>query len=141
MEESRSRQERLALTQTAVIGTILTAMTAVQTLDYHLPLPAPAKPAVVASLGALALRFSVMALRLARPDAVDRSGRSHPWLATVEAAASGVATASVAWVVVSLASAAGLIPASPPTMVGAIAGGFLASLVVGVWVRRRARVR
>jgi hypothetical protein len=59
----RHHQERLALLQTAVIGAVVMALTAVQAFQYRVPMPGPVQPAVIACLTSLALLMSSAAVR------------------------------------------------------------------------------
>lgn len=66
-EASRRRMERFGLLQAALIGAVLMGLTAIQSLQYAVPIPNSAKPALVASLGALALYLAAISIWLALP--------------------------------------------------------------------------
>lgn len=53
---------------TGVIGAILMVLAAIQSLEFTVPLPPLVKPAVVTTLGAVALLFSLVVLRVTVPD-------------------------------------------------------------------------
>jgi hypothetical protein len=95
-DAARHRHERFTLLQTALLGAVLMCLTAVQSLDYRLPLPAPVKPAVVAALGAATLYLSTTVLRLALP-ALRAGQRGAAWL---HYTAGGLLAASTVWLAV-----------------------------------------
>ncbi|MGH3937835.1 MAG: CATRA conflict system CASPASE/TPR repeat-associated protein [Pseudonocardiaceae bacterium] len=87
------RQESVNLGLTGVIGAILMSLAAIQSLQYTVPLPALAKPAVVTALGALALFASLVVLRIVVPD--------RRWSLMLAQAGFGGITATLTWVGVS----------------------------------------
>ncbi len=87
------RQERFNLGLTGVIGAILMSLAAIQSLNYRVPLPPLVKPAVVATLAAVALFASLVVLRLAVPD--------RRWPLVLMQAGFGLVMASLGWVGVS----------------------------------------
>jgi hypothetical protein len=96
-EAGRRRQERFNLLQTAIIGAVIVALTAVQALGYQLPLPGPLKPPVIAALGAIALLLASIVVRLALS-----SGRQP--LAWLSYAAAGLTIAALTWLAVAWVS-------------------------------------
>ncbi|MEU7004236.1 CATRA conflict system CASPASE/TPR repeat-associated protein [Nonomuraea sp. NPDC046570] len=58
----QQREGRVNLLQAAMVGSMIMVLTAVQALGYRVPLPEPVKPAVIASLGALALLLATLTL-------------------------------------------------------------------------------
>jgi hypothetical protein len=92
-EAADQRRERFNLLQTAIIGAIILALTAVPALGYQLPVPGPVKPPVIAALGAIALLLASIVVRLALP-----SGRQPlAWLAYT---AAGLTAAAFTWLAV-----------------------------------------
>lgn len=85
------RQERVNLGLTGVVGAILMSLAAIQSLQYTVPLPAPVKPAVVTTLGALALWVSLVVLRVTVPE--------RRWSLALVHAGTGVVTAAITWIV------------------------------------------
>ncbi|MEO3795613.1 CATRA conflict system CASPASE/TPR repeat-associated protein [Nonomuraea sp. B10E15] len=61
-EHAREREERLTLLQTAMTGTMLMTLTAVQAFAYKVPLAGSIQPPVIALLGSLALLFATLTL-------------------------------------------------------------------------------
>ncbi|MFF1604633.1 CATRA conflict system CASPASE/TPR repeat-associated protein [Streptomyces mirabilis] len=54
IEHRERRWERLAVLEAAVLGTLLMMLTAIQALNYHVPMPDQVKPYVVLGLGVMA---------------------------------------------------------------------------------------
>jgi hypothetical protein len=96
-EAGRRRQERFNLLQTAIIGAVIVALTAVQALGYQIPLPGPVKPPVIATLGAIALLLASIVVRLALS-----SGRQP--LAWLSYTAAGLTVAALTWLAVAWVS-------------------------------------
>jgi hypothetical protein len=96
-DASRVRQERFALLQTAIISVVIMCLTAIQALGYQIPLPDPAKPAAIATLGAITLWLSTIAIALAQT----HSSATVGWLQDITV---GLVAASGAWLVGSLVS-------------------------------------
>ncbi|MFF7213738.1 CATRA conflict system CASPASE/TPR repeat-associated protein [Streptomyces sp. NPDC008238] len=84
-------RNRLSLVQTSTLGSLLTALTVVQTLDYDLPLPKPAQLPAILVLAAVALLLPLAVLRQAAVSAVSLSYR---W---IDSAAAGLLGSSVCW--------------------------------------------
>ncbi|MCF6473569.1 hypothetical protein FAF44_35060 [Nonomuraea sp. MG754425] len=61
-EKAREREERLTLLQTAMTGTMLMTLTAVQAFAYKVPLAGSIQPPVITLLGTLALLFATLTL-------------------------------------------------------------------------------
>lgn len=87
--ERRARQERFGLLQTAVIGVLVMVLTAVQSLQYRVPLDQHVDPALIAFLGALALVLGVEMFGRAQP-ADAGSGRMR-WARALSAGLCGAA--------------------------------------------------
>jgi hypothetical protein len=87
------RQERFNLGLTGVIGAILMSLAAIQSLGYTVPLPRLVKPAVVATLGAVALFAPLVVLRFAVSD--------RRWPVVLAQAGFGLVMAALGWVGVS----------------------------------------
>lgn len=137
-EAARHRQERFALTQTAIIGTVLMALTAFQTLGYEMPLPGRTKPAIIATLGAAVLWLSIVALRMATP-----ADEPHPRLVRQlpELTAFGALTAAVAWLSMSLAAGRvrWITRDEIATLAAASAAFLFGAIVAWAWYRGRRR--
>jgi hypothetical protein len=121
-EDHRRRQERVNILQLAVVGAVATALGAIQALSYQVPLPGPAKPALVALLGTLALALALAV------GAVAGRGTRLSWLLPV---ASGAVAAAAAWLVSSL-----LAGSTPAPAVIAAGAAFLAATCIHIWRRR-----
>ncbi|WP_030765645.1 MULTISPECIES: CATRA conflict system CASPASE/TPR repeat-associated protein [unclassified Streptomyces] len=52
---AQARRDRLTLSQTSVLGSLLLALAAIQSLGYRVPLPNPVQPGLIAFLASLAL--------------------------------------------------------------------------------------
>jgi hypothetical protein len=89
-EDGRRRQERATLLQAAVIGAVVMGLTAVQSLNYDVPLPGSVKPAAITALASITLYLAATVLRLAMPE------RRTP-LHLLEHAATGLTLGSVLW--------------------------------------------
>lgn len=128
-EAARRRQERFTLTQTAIIGTLLMVLTAIQALSYRVPLPGPVRPALITTLGAAVLWLSVVAVRLVGASASR---------ATVECAAFGALVAALTWLATSwLAGSVSWIPVGPlATTLMSAAGLAIGYAAAAFWSRR-----
>ena len=134
-ETDRRREERFSLTQTAFLGTVVTALTAVQAFNYTIPVPEPAKPAWIATLGAAAFWLASIAVRLAhqRREPHGHGGRPRDLLEITACASFG---ASLGWVTaVTLTTT----PTALVTVRVAVAGGVLGALGSAVAAWRRAK--
>lgn len=89
---ARNRQELFGLLQTAIVGAALMALTAVQAFGYHMPIPGPAQPAIIAALGTATLWLSAVVLRMAGP-----VGSRSRWRSASEIIACGLFGASIGW--------------------------------------------
>ncbi|MFD1930313.1 CATRA conflict system CASPASE/TPR repeat-associated protein [Nonomuraea mangrovi] len=89
-EAVQRRRERIDLLQTAVIGSVLMVLAAVQAFEYRVPLPGPVTPAVIAMLGSLALLLATVTLWRAADQ-----GRGA---AVAVRVFGGLACAALAWV-------------------------------------------
>jgi hypothetical protein len=130
-DAERKRQERFGLLQTAIVGTVLMCLTAIQSLGYQIPLPGPAKPAVVAALGAATFWLSTAAVRLALHGSQHQSTALR-WL---ERVAAGSFAATVVWLLISWTTAVvDRNPVPPGLTVSAAAAAFIATVAgVAVW--------
>jgi hypothetical protein len=100
VQRSRQRrQESVNLGLTGAIGAILMSLAAIQSLQYTVPLPAEVKPAVITTLGALALWVSLVVLRIIVPE--------RRWSLALAHAGSGVVTAAITWIAVSAVAGSG----------------------------------
>lgn len=89
-ERTQRRQARVDLLQTSVIGAIVVALAAVQSLDYHVRVLArPAVPAFIAVLGALALWLSMLVLALVGP--------GERWPSRLGRLSAGLLAAATGW--------------------------------------------
>lgn len=61
---SRARQQRFGLLQTAIIGTMLMALTVIQSIGYQIPIPSAAKLPTVALFASVAMWLSATAMRI-----------------------------------------------------------------------------
>ncbi|SEQ84265.1 CATRA conflict system CASPASE/TPR repeat-associated protein [Streptomyces radiopugnans] len=87
------RQETVNLGLTGAVGAVLMSLTAVQALQYTIPLPGPVKPAVVTALGALTLLVSLVVLRVVVPE--------RRWTAALVRLGAAALGAALAWTAVS----------------------------------------
>ncbi|MGC0344310.1 CATRA conflict system CASPASE/TPR repeat-associated protein [Streptomyces sp. SLBN-8D4] len=96
--ELQSKQQRVNLLQTALIGAFLMVLTAVQAFDYRFSfLPQSAVPALIAFLGALTLWLSTLVVPLLSPRARRRQTR-------LGAACAGLVAAAFAWLTTAVGS-------------------------------------
>nr|WP_238419694.1 CATRA conflict system CASPASE/TPR repeat-associated protein [Streptomyces taklimakanensis] len=122
------RQETVNLGLTGAVGAVLMSLTAIQALQYTVPLPGPVKPAVVTVLGALALLVSLVVLRAVSPE--------RRWTAVLVRFGAAAVGASLAWVTVS-AAGGGL--GAGWTWTGAAAGAIAGLAAAGAAARRGGR--
>jgi hypothetical protein len=85
------RQDSVNLGLTGAIGAILMSLAAIQSLQYTVPLPAAVKPAVISTLGLLALWVSLLVVRIVVPE--------RRWSSVLVHTGFGLLTAALAWVV------------------------------------------
>jgi hypothetical protein len=128
----RRRQEKLTILQTAITGSILMALTAIQALGYHLAVPSRVAPALIAFLGSLTLALSTRAFGILR------DGRSHG-LTGVDGLAWGAATATASWLGVSVAGDVRLgdLSVAATTVTISLAACIVAVAVYAAMTRRR----
>lgn len=119
------RQESVNMGLTGVIGAILMSLAAIQALQYTVPLPALAKPAVITALGALALFATLVVLRIVVPD--------RRWSLVLAQAGFGGITATFTWVGVSAIVGPSLAPDWTRLWAGA---GFLIGTSIAVITTR-----
>ncbi|MFB7935804.1 CATRA conflict system CASPASE/TPR repeat-associated protein [Streptomyces sp. NPDC056049] len=96
----RARRDHLTLIQTSLLGALLTALAAIQSLQYTLRLPGPVRPALIAFLAALALVLPTLALP--RKDPLPR----HSLGRGVEVLIFGAAGAGAGWLILAITEAA-----------------------------------
>ncbi|MET9878803.1 CATRA conflict system CASPASE/TPR repeat-associated protein [Actinacidiphila glaucinigra] len=126
-------RNRLSLVQTSTLGSLLTALTVVQTLDYDLPLPKAAQLPTILVLAAVALLLPLAVLRQA---AVSAASLPYRW---IDSAAAGLLGSSVCWLALTLWRLhLGHAPPAPVMTVSACAA---VGLAVTAAVHRAARRR
>jgi CASPASE and TPR Repeat-Associated C-terminal domain len=86
------RQDSVNLGLTGAIGAILMSLAAIQSLQYSVALPAAVKPAVITTLGLLALWVSLMVVRIVVPQ--------QRWSSALVCLGFGLLMAAAAWIVV-----------------------------------------
>jgi hypothetical protein len=129
-----ARQERVNLGLTGVLGAVVTVLAAIQAFGYQVPLPEPAKsaviPPVIAVLGALTLALSTVVLRAA-------SGRRRA-SATALSGALGVLAAAVVWLGIAVLCVLLDLPLPAPGTVTllAVGGALVAAALAAVLLRR-----
>lgn len=100
-QANQHRENQFILFQTAIIGAILMALTAVQAFNYRLDIPEPAQPAAIAALGFFALLLYTYALR--RAELTQRPDQPPPlWITTVISLTAGASAASVILTILTL---------------------------------------
>jgi hypothetical protein len=128
----RARQEALTLLQTSLLGSVVTALAATQSLQYKPPLDAGLYPPLIAFLTAVALWLPAAVLYW--PPGSRASAR---WR-TLDSLTSGLVGGSLAWLVTEMS-------AQPPTGLSATVAVLAGAAVAGVtWVlaaRHARRVR
>ncbi|WP_151770243.1 CATRA conflict system CASPASE/TPR repeat-associated protein [Streptomyces abyssomicinicus] len=117
----QSHQQYLTLIQTTVIGALLMTLTAVQALEYKLPLPGRLHAPLIALLGSLGLGLPLMVLRRWR---AGTGGRMSGTLELVSLTAIG---AAAGWLAGSITG---------HTTVGVLTGTVLL-VAAGLWLTRR----
>ncbi|MFI6597564.1 CATRA conflict system CASPASE/TPR repeat-associated protein [Nonomuraea sp. NPDC050536] len=112
-EVAQRRRERIDLLQTAVLGSVLMVLAAIQAFGYRVPLPPPITPAVIGLLGSLALLLATVTLWSAGDEArgagvavrvfAGLSGAAVAWVGCSVAVYLLSGTAAPAWLTVTLA--------------------------------------
>ncbi|WP_405061149.1 BN6_48550 family protein [Kribbella sp. NBC_01505] len=127
----RARQEALTLLQTSLLGSLVTALAVIQSLQYKPPLDPDLYPPVIVFLTALALWLPAAVLYWppgSRP--------STRWRA-MDSLTSGLVAASLAWLITEIS-------ATPPPLLAAaiaiVAGAITASVTWALAVRRTKRL-
>ncbi|WP_229402360.1 CATRA conflict system CASPASE/TPR repeat-associated protein [Micromonospora okii] len=135
-QAARRRQETFGLLQAAVVGAAVMCLTAIQSLEYKLPLAASVKPAFVAALGALTFHLSARAVRLARSGHGDRPARTP----ALEYLSTAVFGAALGWLGATWTVRVASAQVAPPTVTirAALAGALLA-LAWAAWRAWRGR--
>jgi hypothetical protein len=137
-ERQRRRQEHFTLAQTAIIGAVLMALTAIQALGYQIPLPGPLKPAVITALGTAALWLAAIALRLANPATPHDEEPRRAWQGIFEVISFGMLAASLAWFVTTLlARYFSWFPGTTTISIASMAAGFTLGAAQSGWSLRR----
>jgi len=88
------RQERFNLGLTGIVGAILMGLAAIQSLQYTVPIPPLVKPALVTTLGLVALMVSLIVLRYAAPE--------RRWARVLVQVGFGLTIAALIWTLTSL---------------------------------------
>lgn len=135
-EAVQRRQDRVNLRQTAILGAVLTILTAITAFGYKVSLPGDVVAAVIGVLGALALVLATVVLW------VDAASEPPTWTAPV---AAGFLGAAIGWLVTAAAYQGFESRASPRALTAEIAAASFAAAVglargLAVW-RRRSRRR
>ncbi|MFF7987915.1 CATRA conflict system CASPASE/TPR repeat-associated protein [Streptomyces sp. NPDC007901] len=128
----RSRQEALTLLQTSLLGALLTALAATQSLQYKPPLDAGLYPPVIAFLTAVALWLPAAVLYW--PPGSRTSAR---WRA-MDSLTSGLVGGSLAWLAAEMSAQP---PAGLSAAIGALAGVAVAGVTWVLAARRTRRLR
>ncbi|MFE2857283.1 CATRA conflict system CASPASE/TPR repeat-associated protein [Streptomyces lavendulae] len=125
----RARRDRLTLGQTSVLGSLLLALAAIQSLGYRVPMPKPVQPGLIAFLASLALVLPWLAQPRQEALLLRSFGRGFDLLLF------GVSGACAGWLVAS--SAAWWLDRPLPTPVVAGVFAVVAAVVrAGVFRRR-----
>ncbi|MFF9060907.1 CATRA conflict system CASPASE/TPR repeat-associated protein [Streptomyces sp. NPDC101213] len=123
----------LTLIQTSVLGAVLTALTAVQAMQYEVPMRKVLQSPAIAALSALALALPLAVLRLA---GASPATRRYRWL---DSGAAGLFGAALGW----LAATAGGISGGggPPTAAWTISAALVTGLttLLGTYALTRPR--
>ncbi|WP_335931846.1 CATRA conflict system CASPASE/TPR repeat-associated protein [Streptomyces sp. PTD5-9] len=126
-------QQRTTVVQGAVLGSLLTALAAVQTLSYELPLPGPLHAPLITFLSVLALLLPVQLMRWRRADG---RVRRPAWFDRLSVACVGAATG---WLGASVAaSVTAHVPARPAVSGGCAAACAVAAVLADRWWASRA---
>ncbi|GGV45409.1 hypothetical protein GCM10010277_36280 [Streptomyces longisporoflavus] len=111
----------LTLVQTSILGSVLTALAAVQAMSYELPIRAVLQSPVIAAVAALALALPLAMLRWA---GVAPATPRYRWL---DSCAAGLLGAALGWLVVTAWATRG--GAAPPAAAWTLSGAFTAGLI------------
>ncbi|MET7741171.1 CATRA conflict system CASPASE/TPR repeat-associated protein [Streptomyces sp. NPDC005385] len=123
----------LTLVQTSILGSILTALTAVQTMNYKVPIRKALESPVIVVVAALALALPLATLRWA---GVAPTTSRYRWL---DSGVAGLFGAALGWLAVTwwaLGRGGGL-PTVPWTLSGALVAGLIASVGTHLLTRPR----
>lgn len=133
VEERRQRyQQRLTLLQASVIGAAVMALTMVQALQYHLPVPETVQAPFIVTIAGVTLVLPGAILRWTRG-----IGREEP-LSTVDTAMLAVPGAAIGWLLSSITDLAGR-PNLPLSLVAAICGAVVLPFLGHFALRRLTR--
>ncbi|MBQ0983574.1 hypothetical protein KBZ10_03315 [Streptomyces sp. F63] len=132
VERERSRHQNwLTLIQTSVLGSVLTALTAVQAMGYEIPIRGSLQSPLIAAVAAFALALPLAVLRLA---GVSPTTRRYRWL---DSGAAGLFGAALGWLAVAALAGGrgGGLLAAPWTVSAALVFG----LITFLWTYHAAR--
>lgn len=131
--ELASHRGWLSLIQTSILGSVLTALTAVQAMRYEVPIRDALQSPVIAAVAALALALPLAVLRLA---GVSPTTRRYRWL---DSGAAGLFGAALGWLAVTgwTVSWGREPPAAPWTISAAFVAGLITFLGTHLLTRRR----
>ncbi|MGW5863318.1 CATRA conflict system CASPASE/TPR repeat-associated protein [Streptomyces sp. NPDC055239] len=123
----------LTLLQTSILGSVLTALAAVQAMSYELPLRAVLQSPVIAAMAALALALPLAMLRLAGV------APTTPRYRRLDSGATGLFGAALGWLAVTgwATRAGGEPPAAAWTLTGALVAGLITFLTTHLLTRPR----
>ncbi|GAA2775264.1 CATRA conflict system CASPASE/TPR repeat-associated protein [Nonomuraea dietziae] len=128
-EELQRHRERLNLLQAAVVGAALMVLAAIQAFGYRVPLPGSVTPAVIATLGSLALLLATVTLWTAG----EPGAPAQRWTRLAIRGSAGMACAALAWVGCALAFHLATGTAAPPVWTAGLAAP---AFVLGAWAVR-----
>jgi hypothetical protein len=133
-ERSLDRQESLTLLQVSLLGAVVTALAAVQSLQYHVPIPAPLRLPAIAFLTVLALWLPSAVLHWPRGRATGRGWRR------LDIALLSLAAAVVCWLALTAVTRLGFSMLLPPWQSApVVAAAALAGFECGRRLRNRRR--
>jgi hypothetical protein len=136
-QRQRKRQQVLALLQASILGSLLMALAAIQSLEYRVPLPGSLKAPLIVLLAAIALLLPPALLNW--PDRTSAERPVRRWYI----AGSALLGAAAGWLASDLGWLTALQRAAPPlwsALVAVLLAG-LAAVVGWVWVRRWEKIR
>lgn len=128
-----SHRSWLTLVQTSILGSLLTALAAVQTMNYKVPLRKALESPVIVAVAALALALPLATLRWA---GVAPTTSRYRWL---DSGVAGLFGASLGWLAVTCVALGrgGGTPTTPWSLTGAVVAGLIASAGTHLLTRPR----
>ncbi|MEU6672902.1 CATRA conflict system CASPASE/TPR repeat-associated protein [Streptomyces sp. NPDC046853] len=123
----------LTLVQTSILGSVLTALAAVQAMSYEVPIRTALQSPVIAAVAALALALPLAMLRWA---GVAPATPRYRWL---DSGAAGLLGAALGWLVVTAWGTSG--GGAPPAAAWTLSGAFVAGLSTFLATHRLTRPR